>query len=140
MLEYWGCNFFFWNQFFQTWYRLVVVWNYNTPNSGSVFTERNFAVLVHLEVEKIRFWFFFLTGIYFTGTDDWQDIRGREGTIFIPLFRLHPLTNIQTCEVNTTCFKSHHLLLPGCYSMSFTTFLIYYLSDRWWNIDFLIWF
>ena len=41
--------------------------------------------------------FFFLSGFSFTDTDDPQDIRIREGTIFNPLYHFHPLTGIETC-------------------------------------------
>ena len=44
--------------------------------------------------------FFFLTGFSFTDTDNSQDSRGREGTIFIPLYHFHPLINIQTFICN----------------------------------------
>ena len=44
--------------------------------------------------------FFFLSGFSFTDTDDSQGNRGREGTIFIPLYHFHPLTNIQTFIFN----------------------------------------
>ena len=45
---------------------------------------------------------FFLSGLSFMDTDNWQDRRGREGTIFysIPLYHSHPLTNIQTFICN----------------------------------------
>ena len=45
---------------------------------------------------------FFLSGFSFTDTDDSQDSRGREGTIFysIPLYHSHPLTDIQTFICN----------------------------------------
>ena len=49
------------------------------------------------------FFFFFLSGFSFTDTDDSQDSRGRERTIFIPLYHFHPLTNIQIFICNFAC-------------------------------------
>ena len=42
----------------------------------------------------------FLSGFFFTDTDNSQDNRGREGTIFYSTLPLHPLTNIQTFIFN----------------------------------------
>ena len=55
--------------------------------------------------------FFFLSAFSLTNTDDAQDSRGREGTIFIPIYCLQSLTKIQTfiCsfafEMNITFFN-----------------------------------
>ena len=41
-------------------------------------------------------WYFFLSEFSFVGTENSQENRGREGTIFITLCFFHTLTNIQT--------------------------------------------
>ena len=74
--------------------------------------------------------------------------KGR-GPIFIPLYHFHSFTNIQTficnfsCEITITYILSHHLYLPGCYSMRFTTLSNYYLIEWWCDVDcclFACWF
>ena len=90
--------------------------------------------------------FFFLSG-FFTDTDESQDSRRREGTIF---YSTLPLTCLLTfkhlfCnfEMTITYFKSHRLYLPGFYSMRYTTLSNYYLIDWWCELDlclFTCWF
>ena len=46
---------------------------------------------------------FFVSGFSFIDTDDWQDSRGREGTIFYSMLPFPPLTNIQTFICNFAC-------------------------------------
>ena len=43
---------------------------------------------------------FFSIRVTFTDTDDTQGNRGRDGTIFIPLYYVHSLTSIQTFTGN----------------------------------------
>ena len=72
-------------------------------------------------------------------TDDSQDCRGREGTIFIPLYHFHPLTNIQTficnlaCEiaVDTGCKLGIHKTFKSCIWSSHVR-SIYALCLRGW--------
>ena len=47
----------------------------------------------HILLFFLVFLFFFSIRVFFTDTDDSQDIRGPS---FIPLYHFHPLTNIQT--------------------------------------------
>ena len=77
---------------------------------------------------------FFILSVFFP--DGSQDSRGREGTIFYPLYHFHPLTNIQTFVCN---FARRWLsLIFNC------TAGIYQTATRWdltpyritiWSID-----
>ena len=51
-------------------------------------------ILKHQQVVQ-RHRFFFLSEIFLTDTDDLLESRGREWTIFIPLYNFHFLTNIR---------------------------------------------
>ena len=90
-------------------------------------------IYLHCETKRNRhFLFFSYQSIFsFTCTDDSQDSRGREQTIFIPLHHFHPLTNIQTficsfsCEMATTYFKP----LPDCYSIPPYWITIWLIDD-----------
>ena len=70
---------------------------------------------------KLKLIYFFLSGFSFTDTDDSQDSRVKEGTIFFPLYNLHPLTNVQkfTCssasKMTASYFQSQ-CMLDGCQS------------------------
>ena len=76
---------------------------------------------------------FFLSGFSFTDTDDSQDSRGREGTIFYSTLALPPaqfhvrwLSHIFNC--------TYLLYLPDCYSMRLTTLSNYHLTD-WCDVN-----
>ena len=56
----------------------------------------------HLNFLAKYIYIFFLSGFSFTDTDDRTAGEGR-GTSFIPLYQLHPLTNIQTFIWNFAC-------------------------------------
>ena len=51
----------------------------------------------------IQYTIFFLSGFSFTDTDDLQDSRGREGTIFYSTLPLPPAHNIETFICNFAC-------------------------------------
>ena len=94
------------------------------------------------QCEELRF--LFSIRLFFHKTDDSQASRGKEATIFLPLYHFYQVTNIQVfmynfaCEMTTTCFWSHYLYLPSCYSMKFTAPLNYNLGDWWWNVNFCL--
>ena len=67
---------------------------------------------------------FFLSGFSFTDTDDSQDSRWRDGTIFIHLFHFYPLTNIQK-NLLATLHVSWLLHIFNC------TTCIYQIATRW---------
>ena len=88
---------------------------------------------------------FFLSGFSFTDTDDSQDSRRREGTIFystlpLPPAHEHSDINLQLlCMWDTiTYFQLHRLYLPDCYSMRFTTLLNYHLIVSWCDVNFCL--
>ena len=56
-------------------------------------------ILKHQQVVQ-RHRFFFLSEIFLTDTDDSLESKGREWTIFIPLYNFHFLTNIRTFICN----------------------------------------
>ena len=78
---------------------------------------------------------FFLSGFSFTDTNDSRESKRREETIFyftIPLPPAHEFSAIylQLCMWDDYhVFLTHHLYLPDCYSMRFTTLLNYHLID-----------
>ena len=56
-------------------------------------------ILKHQHVVQ-RHRFFFLSEIFLNDTDDLLESRGREWTIFIPLYNFHFLTNIRAFICN----------------------------------------
>ena len=72
---------------------------------------------------------FFYQDFSFTKTDDSQDSRWMEGTIFYSTLPLPPAICKFACEMSITYFKSHRFYLPDCYSMIFTTLSNYHLTD-----------
>ena len=62
------------------------------------FLRANLIILIDSNKSTLDI-YFFLSGFSFTDTDDSQDSRGREGTIFY-LYQFHPLTNIQALICN----------------------------------------
>ena len=92
--------------------------------------------------------FSFVSDFSFTDTDDAQDSREREGTIFystLPLPPVHENSHIylQICMRDDD--PDHRLYFPDCCSMGFTTLSNCYLIDWWCDIKFLflyvmIWF
>ena len=93
------------------------------------------------------FFVFFLSKFSFIDTDDSQDNREREWLIFystLPLPPTHKHLDIYlqlcmfACEMTITYFQSHHLYLPDCYMMRFTTLSNYYLTDWWCEVSFCL--
>ena len=66
--------------------------------------------------------------------------EGGDHLFFFPICHFHALMNVQTficnfaCEMTMTYFQLHHLYLPDCYSIRFTTLLNYHLIDWWCNV------
>ena len=80
--------------------------------------------------------FFFFYQDFLTWTLKTHRTAGEgRGLSFIPLYHFHSLKNIQSficnfaCEMAITYFQSHHLYLPDCYLMRFTTLWNYHLTD-----------
>ena len=78
---------------------------------------------------------FSLSGFSFTGTDDSQDSRGREETIFYSTLPLPPAHEHWDIYLQFCMWDDYHvfliasLCLLGCYSMRFTTLSNYHLID-----------
>ena len=110
----------------------------------------NYASKVKLNCARKLIPFLFLSGFSFTDTEDSQDGRGREETIFystlppppahkhLGIYLFYSTLSLPPAhkhlgiylnfafEMTITYFSSHHLFLPGCYSMSFSTLSNYH--------------
>ena len=82
---------------------------------------------------------FFLSGFSFTDTDNSQDNRGREGTIFYSTLQRSGIY-LRLCTrddyhiyLRFHIFKLQRFYLPDCYSMRLSTLSNYYLID--WSCD-----
>ena len=74
---------------------IMTVCNDTTPSCEELLEIDNSVSVYHrsiriLATELYNSLFFFLSGFSFTGTDDSQDSRGREGTIFYSTLPLPP--------------------------------------------------
>ena len=86
------------------------------------------------KVKEIKY--FFSIRVFFTDTDNSQDSRGREATIFYSIL-LHPPAHkhwdiylqLRMWDDYHIFLIAQHLYLPDCYSMRFTTLSNYHWSD-----------
>ena len=82
---------------------------------------------------------FFLSRFSFTDTDDSQDSRGREGTIFIPLYHFHPLTNRHLFATLHVRWLSHIFNRTACiYQAATPWYLPPYRITIWLNDDVIL--
>ena len=64
----------------------------------------------HITAEP-EWWFFFLSGFSFTDTDDLQDSRGREGTIFYSTLPLPPAHEHSDIYMQLCIWDDYHIFL-----------------------------
>ena len=96
------------------------------------FLRANLIILIDSNKSTLDI-YFFLSGFSFTDTDDSQDSRGREGTIFY-LYQFHPLTNIQALICNFYVRWLSHIYQAA--TQCFTTLSNYRLIDWWREVCF----
>ena len=72
---------------------------------------------------------FFLSKFFFTDTDDSQDSRRREGTIFFSTLSLPPAHEHSVIYLQLCMCNDYHMFSPDCYSMRFTTLSNYHFID-----------
>ena len=79
---------------------------YYTNMARFSMTETLEQILLNIDI-------FFLSRFSYTDTDNSQDSRERERTffLFIPLYRFHPLTNIQTLNVQLCTRDNYQIFL-----------------------------
>ena len=86
--------------------------------------------------------FFFYQGFLFKNTDDSQDSRGREGTIFYSTLPLPPAHEHSGIYLQLCMWDDYHIFLIAplvftrLLSMRFTTLSNHHLIDWWYNINF----
>ena len=91
-------------------------------NSPSKLAEKN--TLLRLSNSCFFFFvFFFLSGFSFTDTDDSQDSRGREGTIFYSTLPLPPAHEHSDIYLQLCMWDDYHIFLIAL--LVFTRLLLY---------------
>ena len=95
----------------------------------------------HSKVLSLSFCFVlfcsFLSGFSFTDTDDSQDSRWREGTIFYSTLPLPPADEHSDIYLQL-CMWDDCLYLPDLNSMRLTTLSNYHLIDWWCDVNFCL--
>ena len=99
-----------------------------------------FSLLFHTsQVQKCRWkwnnFFLYLSGYSFTDTDDSQDSRGRDWTIFIPHYHFHPLTIIQTFATLHVRWLSRIFNCNACIYQTATQWVLPTYQITVWLVD-----
>ena len=92
---------------------IISFWNYRLQKAG---------LLKSVKIPLSEHFFFFLSGFYFTETDDSQDWRGREGTIFYFTLPLPPAHEHSDIYLQLCMWDDYHIFLIA--SFVFTRLLL----------------